>query len=224
MVYTQSLDQDQKIELFELSEWDLVSPANALRFCAHQGVVFYGAAYEAISIVGTGFDLIGHGTPPEPKIVISNLGRVVGDWIFHCRANPTKLRLEGCKVRRRLTQRKFLDGGPMAGAAIREEPTHVFYLEQIEAEDRHTVTMSLSDPFNQRGETLPSSAAIALRTCRFAYRDPDTCGYAGTAYFTRTGQPTVNPALDDCGHRVSDCELRHGLADLPFGGYPGLGV
>ena len=38
-------------------------------------------------------------------------------------------------------------------------------------------------------------------------------------------QPTSDPANDRCGKRLASCKLRFGAyAELPFGGFPGVGL
>jgi lambda family phage minor tail protein L len=210
------LDQEAGIELLEISGWNLAAPLETLYLAASPGVSFDGQAYDSIPFSSSGFDLIGQGTPPAPEIVIANLGQIVSNWLYQCK--QTGYRLEGARVKRRFTKRKYLDGQPSAGAAIKEDPYHVFYLEQV-SENRREVSASLIDPFNRQGETLPNRPA--LRVCPWQYRWTE-CGYNGGAMFDQLNQPTLDPKADRCSKTVDGCQKRFPNQDLPHGGFPGL--
>jgi lambda family phage minor tail protein L len=56
------------------------------------------------------------------------------------------------------------------------------------------------------------------------YRGAD-CGYTGTKYFGKFGNPVDNPADDVCSGTVAGCKLRWGEDEqLPFGGFPAIAI
>lgn len=55
--------------------------------------------------------------------------------------------------------------------------------------------------------------------CYHKYRGKD-CGYTGTNYFDKDGNPVDDAKDDVCGLSIKDCELRFPTGPLPFGGGP----
>lgn len=213
-----SLELNSPIELIEISEFNQLVPTETIYLCNYVGVVFEGITYQAIGCEGSGFEAIGKGAPSEPRLRISNVGNYAADFLTRCRTFPNH-RLLRAIVTRRLTTRSHLDGGPLSGAAIREEPHQIYEVAQMEQRTDTFVTLRLSTP-DLSQETLP--ARPALRTCPWVYRGAD-CSYAGEARFTDANVPTLDPLKDKCAHSLTACELRFGPAvDLPFGGFPGL--
>jgi lambda family phage minor tail protein L len=213
-----SLNPDSPIELFEISNYNLTAPTETLYICNYPGVSFEGQEYAAIGCESEGFDLIGQGPIPTPQLTVSNIGRVVSTWLTQCKTSPN-YRLEGTTVRRRLTQRQFLDGGENSGASIKELPQQTFVIEQVTEETYIAVKFRLGSPFDVEGVTLP--ARPLLRSCSWRYRSAE-CGYLGGG-FTLNNVATDNPALDVCAKSLTACEVRFGsYANLPFGGAPGL--
>ena len=221
----QSLAPDTLIELFEVSEYNLSDLTQTFRFCNYNGVAYRvnptatPYPYQAIGCESEGFELVGQGPIPQPKVTVSNVGRAVSDWLFDLKYQPT-YRLEGATVTRRITQLPFLEGFGQELAAARELPPAIFQIEQLEEETFKAVRFLLSSPFDLDGATLPNRPA--LRSCPFRYRGGD-CGYVGTAMYDRRNQPTSNPQEDICNKSLSACELRFGSGIIRLGGYPGLG-
>lgn len=213
-----SLDQETFIELFEVSDYRLANPAETRRFCQYAGVSFYGQPYEAVPIETRGFDLTTSGPSPRPSIVISNLGASVSSFLAALKGPG--YRLEGLLFTRRLTQPQYLDGGARANAAIREQPIAQYRLEQISSINKVAVEFVLETGFGLDGATLPGRPES--RICQWRYRGPE-CGWTGGG-FTTANQPTINPLLDRCNGYLSGCQVRYGAtAQLPYGGFPGLG-
>ena len=216
----EALDSDTTISLFEISNFNLLVPTETLRFCNLSGVSFQGQEYQAIPVESSSYDLIGQGSMPNPKLVVSNVGRVISNFLYQVKTTPN-YRLEGCTVTRRLTQKKFLDNQPSANAAIKEFTPDVFLLEQIEEETYLSVKFRLATAFDIEGQTLPGR--MALRSCVWVYRGAE-CGYFGDAKYTVKNDPTIDPSKDICNKSLAACKLRFGAnAVLPFGGMPSLG-
>jgi lambda family phage minor tail protein L len=213
------LDLDAKISLLEISEFNFLAPTETIYLCNFSGVSFESQEYQAIGIELSGFDLIGQGQIPNPNVTISNVGRIISNWMYRCKVTPN-YRLEGCTVTRRTTQKKFLDGQPNSQDAIREFTPDIFQLEQVSEETYAAVKFKLATPFDIENTTLPSR--LALRSCSSIYRGSE-CGYQGPGY-TINNQPTLDATLDVCPKSLEGCEARFGkFGVLPFGGFPGLG-
>jgi lambda family phage minor tail protein L len=222
----QSLMPDTTIELYEVSDYALLDPTLTFRFCNYTGVYYRtspsGTAYEykAIGCEADGFDVTGQGSLPQPRLTVSNVGRMLSDWLFDLKYNPA-FRLEGATLTRRITQASYIEGGENELAPARELPVQIYSIEQLEEESPTAVRFVLASPFELDGATIPNRPA--LRTCPFRYRDGDTCGYAGTDMFTRRNEVTGDPQEDICNKTLTACELRFSTGTVRFGGFPGLG-
>lgn len=226
MINLLSLNPESFIELYEFYKFSRTNPSLTIRICNYikennsiPGLSFEGQLFYGLGIQGEGFDLVGQGAIPTPTITISNVGGVLTSWLKETRTN-SDYRLEGTYVKRRVTQKRFLDGESNAGDSIKELPYQIYVIEQLQEETYQTVKFRLTTPFDVEGITLP--ARITSRNCVWIYRGPE-CGYAGAQGYTQENQPTNNPNLDVCAKTLRACELRFGSSSiLPFGGFPGL--
>lgn len=216
----ESLEQDTKIELFTLDQFNLRNPNEAFYFCNYSGVMFEGIEYTAIGCETDGYDLIGQGSIPNPTIAISNVGNVVSNLIYKLISTPG-YRLEGSRVTRITTSKKFLDGQSNVGDSIRQNQPDIFILNQMSELTYQAVRFTLATNFDLEGDLLPSR--VALRSCGSVYRSPN-CSYLGSDMFTITNQRTLDPDKDVCSKSLTACKRRFGSTSvLPFGGFPGLG-
>lgn len=226
MINLLSLNPESFIELYEFSSFSKSNPSLTIRICNYikennsiPGLSFEGQLFYALGIQGEGFDLIGQGAIPTPTITVSNVGGILTGWLKETRTNPD-YRLEGAYVKRRVTQKRFLDGESNAGDSIKELPYQTYVIEQLQEETYQSVKFKLTTPFDVEGISLPSR--IVSRNCVWLYRGAE-CGYAGTAKYTINNEPTNDPNQDICAKTLKACELRFGSSSiLPFGGFPGL--
>lgn len=244
MINLLSLNPDSFIELYEFYKfyWDTSKPGTnkwaddtVIRICnfvkednSIPGLSFEGNLYYALGIQGEGFDLIGQGAIPTPTITVSNVGGILTSWLRETRINPN-YRLEGTYVKRRVTQKRFLDGESNAGDSIKELPFQVYVIEQLQEENYQTVKFKLTTPFDTDGITLP--ARIMSRSCPWIYRGGE-CGHIPKTdpndptkklWYTINNQQTNNENEDICAKTLKACEIRFGkFSTLPFGGFPGL--
>lgn len=213
-----TLEVDAIIPLFELSNFNLLSPGETLKFCNYTGVIFEGEEYLAIGVESSGWDIVGQGALANPSLKVSNVGRVISDWLYKVKNEPN-YRLEGSTVTRTLTQKKFLDGQSNENDAVKSFTPDIFILDQVPAETYQAVEFRLATPFDIEGLTLPSRPA--LRSCSWIYRSSE-CSYTGS-YFTLQNQPTLDKSKDQCSKALSSCECRFGTNSvLPIGAFPGL--
>ena len=221
----QKLEPGTKIELFVI---DLTSLGGGVsRFHAgtnklKQPVVWQGNTYQPWPVEASGFEYNGRGQSPRPKIRIANTNGLVTalnrDYDDIC----------GAKVVRKRTFARYLDainfpGGVNAEAdPTAEFPDDIYYVERKVGESNDQVEYELAGIWDVEGIMLPARQVIAS-TCPTAYRSAD-CGYTGGPVATSDDTATNDPALDDCGKRLSSCKLRFGqYGDLPYGGFPSAG-
>ena len=222
----QTLSPESPVELFEISNYRISNPEETFRFCNYSNVSYRLTPnstphpYIGIPVQASGFELVGQGAIPQPKLTIANVGGVLSSLLFSMKSDPD-YRLEGSSVTRRVTQKNYLEDGEDKFSAIRELPFHLFVIEQINQETYKAVEITLSSPFDFEGVTLPGR--ICLRTCGFQLRG-EGCEYAGSLMFDRRNNPVSNIREDICAKTLSACELRFGVGNLlRFGGFPGLG-
>ena len=218
----EGLELDSILELFSIEGFNLNVPSEALYFTNHSGVSYEDQDYQPIGVVSEGYDLVGQGSIPNPTISVSNIGRVISNFLYLVKTTPG-YRLEGSTVKRIVTQKKFLSGQPNQNASIKQFTPDIYALEQVSEETMNAVKFRLSTPFDLEGLSLPSR--IALRSCVARYRDGETCPYSGSAMFTLKNEPTLDPKFDVCSKTIAGCKKRFGAnAVLPFGGFPSLGL
>ena len=120
---------------------------------------------------------------------------------------------------------QYLDSGasPDASQCYKQ----VWYIDSKTSEDGENVAFKLASPMDLQGVLLPRRQITAICTwaCWGMYRSGDGCDYSGAAMFDKMGNPTDDPARDQCGGLLSDCKKRCGSsAPLPFGGFPGASL
>lgn len=209
-------------------------------------IIWNSQAYQALPIEADGFEYNGNGQLPRPKLRASNL---LGSITAILATLPEGL--EGAKVTRIRTLKRFLDEENFApadvflledgfyllyedGTSIYLEPTNatadpyaewpreIYYVDRKSAETRDVVEFELASAFDLAGVRAPKRQCVTR--CQWVYRSAE-CSYAGTNYFNENDEVVLNASQDVCGKRVDSCKLRFGQnAELPFGGYPGIGT
>lgn len=189
--------------------------------------VWGGQAYTPIPIEITGFEKMGTGAFPRPRMRMSNLfnegsalAQEFGD-------------LRGATVRRRRVYADNLDNGPFPDP-LASPPADVFVIDRKSNQTNTVIEWELASVLDQQGVNLPGRQ-ILRDTCPFAYRywngtawvygGEDGCPYTGAAMFNVNGQPVTNPENDKCSHKLkTGCRARYGKKEeLPFGGFPMVG-
>jgi len=216
-----SLDNEAPIELFQLTAFDRLRPDRSVYFCNFTGVAFEGITYSPLGCESEGYNVTSQGANPMPTVKVSNVGRLISSWITSCERTPDYV-LEGSRVIRRLTQRRFLDGQEFAGDPIRQFAVHVHRIEQIPEISAESVTFKLSNPWELEEVTL--TRRIVSRDCSWKFRGP-RCGYAGAVMRDINNRVTTDPNKFDCGGTAAQCASYFGnTVILPFGGFPGIGA
>jgi lambda family phage minor tail protein L len=217
---------DSLVTLYTLDATEQVG--EVFRFVAgtdeqRQPIRFQGHEYQPFPIEAEGFAWSGRGTPPRPKLRISNIGGIVGSLL-----GPGG-DLIGAQLTRLRTFKQFLDGEPGADPNSHFEPD-VWRVERKTRQDPVMVEWELASVLEQEGQRIPGRQMLR-NLCTHIYRrwngaefdyTDATCPYTGTAYFTEAGVPTSAPH-DRCGKRLGDCRLRFGVGGvLPTRAFPGI--
>jgi len=174
------------------------------------GQVYYGGqAYEALPLATRNFKLSSKETS-EPEIEVSNIqGTLAADMAAY-------KNFIGAKLTRKRTFRKYLDDGsaPDSAAYVRDK----WIVNYIKNRDKQSITWALRSPLTQK--IMIPKRLVVRDTCTLVYRyyyngdfvyvapADGGCPYAGASYWKQDGTPTENPAEDQCGFKVEDCELR----------------
>jgi lambda family phage minor tail protein L len=178
-------------------------------------IVWQGEEYSTWPYQISGIEWDGTGKSPQPALEVSNIDGSISNLCLQLQ------NLFGAKVTEHTTFQQYLPEGDDPDDTM--EFTQNWYITRKSGENLNTVQFELSSPADFTGVQLPRRQIYSL--CHWAmnnaYRGPD-CGYTGTKYFTIKGEPTDNPALDQCGGLCQDCKDRFGADQpLPFGGFIG---
>lgn len=123
--------------------------------------------------------------------------------------------LVGAKITFRMTTAEAYDSG------IVQEETQYWWIERKLSEDINVVAFELTSPLDFKRQQVPTRLISDL--CTWALRGDyrgENCGYTGTRYFDKNGNPVDSITLDDCGGTCQDCIKRFGPGvELPFGGF-----
>lgn len=248
----QAINPGAIIELFQL-ELNAAQHGFDQTYYFHAGlnellaqVIWNGQAYQALPIEADGFEYSGNGQLPRPKLRAAN---VLGTITTILSLLPEGL--EGAKVTRIRTLQRFLDAEnfPAAGALLLEDgsyflyedetriylegtnatadpyaewPREIYYVDRKSAETRDVVEFELASAFDLAGVRAPKRQCVTR--CQWVYRSAE-CSYTGTNYFKVNNESTPNASEDVCGKQVDSCKARFGeKAELPYGGYPGIGT
>ena len=215
----------------------------------NEDLIWVGQSYMALPIEVEGFEYSGQGTLPRPRMRISNIMGTITALILTLPEG-----LEGAKFTRIRTLARFIDsanfpagvdylltedsfalmyeddtfiyqevGNPFgAPDPTAEFPREIYFVDRKSAENRDVVEFELASAFDMAGIRAPKRQCITR--CQWVYRSNE-CSYTGTNYFDVSDVAVGNASEDVCGKRVDSCKARFGQsAELPFGGYPGIGT
>ncbi|WP_407225426.1 phage minor tail protein L [Enterobacter hormaechei] len=166
----------------------------------------------------------GDGTPVSPKLSVGNLD---GSISALCHLFQD---MKQAKVTIHRTYAHYLDASNFPDGNSQADPTaeqlEVFYIDSKTADNETDVQFKLSSPVDVTGQKVPARQMTSR--CAWClqgqYRGAD-CGYTGTKYFDKFGNPVDNPADDVCSGTVAGCKLRWGEDEqLPFGGFPAIAI
>lgn len=218
----QALAPDAMVHLYELDTSRYGGPIYTWTPgpIGNASVVFGGVTYTPVPLQIEGMAMDGQGPVPRPKVTIPNVSG------FASQLMASSGDLLGCKVTRKRTFRKFLDGQPGADSTAVFGPD-IWYVDRVAARGPDLVTFELAAAMDIVGKMMPGRQVIR-DSCTHIYRTfrsggfvAGTCPYAGSSYFKADGTVTAQPAEDVCGKRLSDCRKRFPSGALPTRAFPG---
>jgi lambda family phage minor tail protein L len=174
-------------------------------------ITWAGNSYTRLPIEADGFEYTGSGTLPRPRLRVANLLGTITGLLATLPGG-----LEGARVTRIRTFARFLDAVNFPGGVnpygtpspSTELPREVYFIDRKVMESREAVEYELAAAFDLAGVRLPKRMVLD-NLCPWVYKSAQ-CSYSG-------GLPT-------CAKTLADCKAHFGgSADLPFGGFPGVG-
>jgi lambda family phage minor tail protein L len=242
----QKLEPGDIVVLYEVDMTGI--GGDVLRFHGYPqeaSIWWQGNEYAPWAIDADGFEITGDGQQPAPTVSVGNIGidadgnPIPGVISVLCMAFDDLL---DAKVIRHRTLAQYLDAenfvnGNDSADPDEHLPDDIYFIEQRTTETSSVVQFELRNALDLSNEMLPNKQIIA-GVCWWArngkagvgasgnlgYRGP-YCGYAGDAMFDENGNPTLDPALDQCGGGISDCKLRFGeFGVLNYGSYAAAGL
>lgn len=238
----QKLEPGSEVVLFELDGSDF--GADVLRFHGHaiphtaqelaavgsdadqlpaKSIWWQGEEYGAWPLKVEGIEANSDGTAVRPKLSVGNVnGRITALCLAFANLLEFKLTI-------RNTLGEFLDAANFPAGNPTADPTQesieIWFIDQKTGENGQMVTWELASPGDVGGESIGRQMTTL---CHWAmtngYRGPN-CGYTGP-YYDLDGNPTDDPAEDDCnGCLDSGCVVRFGAGNpVPFGGFPAVSL
>jgi len=229
------------IDLYELETFAALHGADDIyRFHAgltlktpNTGVTWNGNQYTRYPIEVEGFEYLGNGQLPRPRVRVSNLFSLLSLIMIEINAVNPGNDLCGAKLTRIRTLARYLDAVNFPGNTnpygtpdpTAEAPREIFYVDRKVTENRDVVEFELVSAFDLAGVRAPKRQCIA-NICQWKYRSTE-CGYTGSNYFDINDEPVATLAEDVCGKRLSSCEKRfdpNADTGVPFGSFPSLGT
>ena len=186
-------------------------------------ITFNGTEYLSLPLELVGIEWNGSGQLPNPKLTLGNIG---GGITY---LNLAYQDLLGVKITRIRTMYKFLDAVNFSPAINPDAdpsaifPIEVYYVDRKISETNSVVEYELVSALDISSVKLPRRLIIQ-NMCTWRYKSAE-CNYTGTNMFTDMGVATLDPLLDQCGKKLSDCKARFGANEvLNYGGFPGAGL
>ena len=237
----QKINPSSIVELFELElDADLHGSSFTYRFHAGindvgsgaQDIIWAGNTYTKLPIKAEGFEYNAESSSlPRPTLTVANLLGSITTILLDVNNTTPGNDLTGAKLTRIRTLARYIDaanfsagtnpfGTPDPNAKLNDD---IFYCARKVSENRDYVTFELAAAFDLAGVRAPKRQCSA-NLCPWIYKGSE-CGYSGTSYFNVNDESVEASADDVCGKRLSSCEARFGEnAELPFGGFPGIGA
>lgn len=189
-----------------------------------KSIWWQGNEYKSWPVKIEGLDVSTDGPAARPNLAVGNLDASVTAL---CLAFDD---LAQARVTIRDTFAHFLDARNFEGGNPEADPlqerVQFWDIDAKISEDGEWVTWELSSPADSTGQQIPARVIHSMcEWClRGEYRGAD-CGYTGPPVSDADGNPTDDPAKDDCPGGLSDCRRRWGENNpLPFGGFPAAGL
>jgi lambda family phage minor tail protein L len=174
--------------------------------------VYYGAdQYVPLPYQSSGWQIKGNGVPPNPTIVLGNIGLEWSGLI------NTWEDLIGAKLTRRRVLARYLSSS--AGSPRTDHwPDEIWFVQQKESENKLAVTFRLSTAFDLDGIQLPRRRCLRY-TCMWEYRGTE-CGYTGPPVADINDNPFTTSGRTDAvwtNYEAALAAYKKALSDLNAG-------
>lgn len=146
-------------------------------------IVFQGQAYKQYPIEAKGFEMKSSGTYPTPEISFSNVYGFMSGLLLGFND------LIGCRIIRRRTFAKFLDGQPEADPTA-QFPDDVFFVDRKIEESKLQCTLGLVSPIDVEDVSIPKRKIIG-NLCQWAYRSAE-CSFGLSVCVARSDDSTID--------------------------------
>ena len=236
----QKINPSSIIELFELELFANIH-GSAFTYRFHAGtnalttngdIVWNSNTYTKLPIEAEGFEYNAEsGSLPRPTIRVANLLGGITAILLDVNETTAGNDLTGAKLTRIRTLVRYIDGANFTGGTnpygtpdtSATLPSEIYYVARKVAENRDVVEFELAAAFDLAGVRAPKRQCSA-NLCPWIYKGSE-CGYSGSSYFDENDKAVTASADDKCGKRLNSCQIRFGsTAELPFGGFPGIGA
>lgn len=219
----QTLEPGEYVDLYELDATAISGDIERFHGYTQVGPIWWqGNEYSAWPIKAEGFERTSDGQQPAPRLQVGNVQGAITALCLYLDDMVGATVIVHRTLGKYLDAANFPDGNPTADPA-EELPPEMWFVECKTNETPEVVEFELATAMDFDGVMLPRRQIVA-NVCWWmscgGYRGP-YCGYAGTNYFDKDGNPVDDPADDVCGGRVSDCKLRFGANQpLSYGSFP----
>lgn len=192
-------------------------------------ILWNSQQYWPFPIEAEGFSYSGKGTLPRPTVRVANAEGAITSILAEINVFNPGNDLIGARFTRIRTLARFLDHANFEGGVnpwgtpdpSSTMPEEIYYIDRKSMECRELVEFELCARYDLTGIRAPKRQC--LKRCGWIYRG-DGCGYAGTDFFDENDNRVFTENEDKCGHRLTSCKTRFGQnAQLPYGGFPGIG-
>lgn len=185
----------------------------ANRYELDTDMMYRGELYTFAGVSMEGIALSNDGKVNQPTLKVANyLQGQKGALSVLCRMYDN---LIGAKLEIMITTLEAYEIGD------NQEFKQVWWVERKSSEDESMIEFELTSPLDFKGQQVPTRLVIDV--CQWAMRGQyrgESCGYTGTRYFDKKGNPVDSITLDACGGSCNDCIIRFGEGvPLPFGGF-----
>jgi lambda family phage minor tail protein L len=190
-------------------------------------IAFGGITYEPFPLMIESISWTVRGAQPRPRVTVPDIDSQATALVV----GYSELR--GCPVERRQVFASNLDGGRDPDPSAFFGPERWFVDRLARHAPGEEVVLELVNALDLQGKMLPARQCIR-DSCTHVYRRWNgsvfvggTCPFNGTQngnfMYKADGTATFNPAEDNCGRRVVDCDKRFPNGQpLPTRAFPGM--
>lgn len=186
--------------------------------------------YTRYPIHASGFDKVGNGQIPRPKLTVANINGLVASL---ARDYNDLIAARLVRVR---TFLKYIDSVNFSSGNQFADPSQyldreTWIIDRKSNENGIYVEWELTAPYDLAGVKLPRRQCIQ-NACTWKYKSAE-CGYVPDNvvhfYYNFNDEKVTDQLQDVCGKRLNSCKVRFSTVDnpnptLPFGGFPMLGI